>query len=338
MNAFWDATPDLRDQSQDFRFIYLGRKGSFTGFHEDVLRSYSWSTNVSGRKRWLFVLPGEEIKLKCRGQYPSSLHRSAIPLLITRESGSSNISLEVENLEDTLSINHNWGNAANLHILRCFMCEEHKAAERNIADCAEAPEFPLLCQRMVKPDCGINHADFLSYCVYNAGRVLQVAASIGPGHFEENSGYATSQRTVATLYIPNDNSPLYSTSIPTPDPSQSYKAPSKHRSPSDNSNRCSYPNDLAPLERAVLAIRENDPTSAEAMLWILFSALRLCVVLPPTMEEVVRLHVCDHNETANRQPVLASARDVLKRLRAFIYACGISVCDFREFDNGLPNY
>ena len=37
----------------------LGRgvQGTWTPLHADVLRSYSWSTNVAGRKRWLLLPP-----------------------------------------------------------------------------------------------------------------------------------------------------------------------------------------------------------------------------------------------------------------------------------------
>lgn len=32
-------------------------QGTWTPLHADVLRSYSWSTNVVGRKRWLLLPP-----------------------------------------------------------------------------------------------------------------------------------------------------------------------------------------------------------------------------------------------------------------------------------------
>ena len=36
---------------RDYRFCYAGRAGTSTGLHFDVLGSYSWSTNIVGRKR-----------------------------------------------------------------------------------------------------------------------------------------------------------------------------------------------------------------------------------------------------------------------------------------------
>lgn len=35
----------------------MGKEGTYTGLHADVYRSYSWSTNVLGRKRWYLFPP-----------------------------------------------------------------------------------------------------------------------------------------------------------------------------------------------------------------------------------------------------------------------------------------
>ncbi|XP_071543725.1 2-oxoglutarate and iron-dependent oxygenase JMJD4-like [Panulirus ornatus] len=57
LNEFWEVREDIQD---DYQFVYIGPKGSWTPFHADVFRSYSWSTNVCGRKRWVFYPPGED--------------------------------------------------------------------------------------------------------------------------------------------------------------------------------------------------------------------------------------------------------------------------------------
>ncbi|KAJ6876391.1 hypothetical protein NC652_035688 [Populus alba x Populus x berolinensis] len=43
----------------DYRFVYMGAKGSWTPLHADVFRSYSWSANVCGKKKWLFLPPSQ---------------------------------------------------------------------------------------------------------------------------------------------------------------------------------------------------------------------------------------------------------------------------------------
>lgn len=50
------------DASQsDFRFTYLGPRGTFTPLHRDVYASYSWSANIVGRKMWWLFPPDPEI-------------------------------------------------------------------------------------------------------------------------------------------------------------------------------------------------------------------------------------------------------------------------------------
>lgn len=54
MNAYYSA-----HTCDDFRFVYVGAAGTFTPLHRDVYCSYSWSTNVCGRKRW-WLFPPEQ--------------------------------------------------------------------------------------------------------------------------------------------------------------------------------------------------------------------------------------------------------------------------------------
>ena len=40
-------------------------------FHADVFRSFSWSVNICGRKKWFFFPPGQEEALRdCHGGLP----------------------------------------------------------------------------------------------------------------------------------------------------------------------------------------------------------------------------------------------------------------------------
>ncbi|KAK0541036.1 hypothetical protein OC835_000356 [Tilletia horrida] len=45
------------EEPDDFAFCYAGSVGSSTNLHRDVYTSYSWSTNVVGRKRWRLFPP-----------------------------------------------------------------------------------------------------------------------------------------------------------------------------------------------------------------------------------------------------------------------------------------
>lgn len=73
-----------------------------TPFHADVFRSYSWSANICGRKKWLLYPPGQEeflrdthgnlaydvtsSELKDRGLFPHA-EQACQPLEIIQEAG-----------------------------------------------------------------------------------------------------------------------------------------------------------------------------------------------------------------------------------------------------------
>jgi hypothetical protein len=119
-----------------YKFCYLGPAGTSTVLHADVLQSFSWSTNVCGRKEW-YLVPPEDTYLLYNifgTQLATHLHQTdnddslLFPglclarqraLRIVQEAGEtlfvpSQWYHSVENLADTLSINHNWLNEANL--------------------------------------------------------------------------------------------------------------------------------------------------------------------------------------------------------------------------------
>ena len=99
MNAYYSAHTE-----DDFRFVYVGAAGTFTPLHRDVYTSYSWSTNVCGRKRW-WLFPPEQTPLLFRkggeehletafdvrdvdpAQYP--LFHQASPIVIEQEAGET---------------------------------------------------------------------------------------------------------------------------------------------------------------------------------------------------------------------------------------------------------
>ena len=121
-----------------YKFVYLGPAGTSTRLHADVLWSFSWSTNVCGRKRW-YLIPPEFTHLlyDCFGMHLAShLHADIqdgldifFPGLAEARQHAIEVIQEigqtifvpsgwhhtVENLEPTLSINHNWLNGTNIH-------------------------------------------------------------------------------------------------------------------------------------------------------------------------------------------------------------------------------
>ncbi|KAM8764046.1 2-oxoglutarate and iron-dependent oxygenase JMJD4 isoform 3-T3 [Rhynchonycteris naso] len=66
LNEYWDAL-----DVDDYRFIYMGPTGTWSPFHADIFRSFSWSVNICGRKKWLLFPPGQEEALRdCHGGLP----------------------------------------------------------------------------------------------------------------------------------------------------------------------------------------------------------------------------------------------------------------------------
>ncbi|XP_040208115.1 2-oxoglutarate and iron-dependent oxygenase JMJD4 isoform X2 [Rana temporaria] len=97
LNEYWDAIA-----VDDYRFVYMGPAGSWTPFHADVFRSYSWSANICGRKKWLLFPPGSEGNLRdCHGNLPYDVTSPALqdpklfpnyqkccpPIEVTQEAG-----------------------------------------------------------------------------------------------------------------------------------------------------------------------------------------------------------------------------------------------------------
>lgn len=103
----------------DYRFVYWGPAGSVTTPHTDVLNSFSWSYNVSGTKEWtVFIPPGNSRSIKF---LQTAGQLVFIPSLWKHS---------VVNVEDTLSVNHNWVTAANLD----FLWEGIQSSLRNIRE------------------------------------------------------------------------------------------------------------------------------------------------------------------------------------------------------------
>ena len=148
------------------RFCYVGPRGSWTPLHRDVLHSFSWSCNLSGRKLWIMYPPEQDAALRNnRGDLPWDvtgkvndkefpLMETARPLVVTQHPGEtifvpSGWLHQVINLDDCVSINHNWFNSCNvLHATR-QMLEDHRKVVKSIPDCSAADDFPAICEGLL---------------------------------------------------------------------------------------------------------------------------------------------------------------------------------------------
>ncbi|XAR50213.1 hypothetical protein NMG60_11004479 [Bertholletia excelsa] len=169
----------------DYRFVYMGAKGTWTPLHADVFRSYSWSANVCGKKQWYFLSPAQyhlvfDRNLKYsvydifedvnKMKFPGS--DKAIWLECTQERNEiifvpSGWYHQVHNLEDTISINHNWFNAHNLSWVWDLLLRDYKEAKEYIEDIKDiCDDFEGLCQRNLAANTGMNFHDFFTFMVH----------------------------------------------------------------------------------------------------------------------------------------------------------------------------
>eukprot|EP01135_Chromosphaera_perkinsii_P007732 Nk52_evm21s967 gene=Nk52_evmTU21s967 len=199
LNSFCDYK-----KAQDYRFVYLGARGTFTPFHCDVFKSYSWSANICGKKRWLFFPPGAEDFFKDKfgnffsridistdfhedfglGKNPREDEVVAQRALMKKERGFRCISFvqstgqtlfvpsgwyhQVFNVEDTLSVNHNWVNGCNIEHMWLSLKEDFGESQKHIADLKDLPDYAMLCQQLLKGNSGVDFEMFFEFLSYLA--------------------------------------------------------------------------------------------------------------------------------------------------------------------------
>nr|XP_043618126.1 2-oxoglutarate and iron-dependent oxygenase JMJD4 isoform X2 [Erigeron canadensis] len=169
--------------SSDYRFVYMGAKGTWTPFHADVFRSYSWSANVCGKKQWYFLSP-DQCHLAFDRNMKSSVYdifEETLWLECTQDKNEiiyvpSGWYHQVHNLEDTISINHNWFNAYNLSWVWDLLSKDYKEAVEYIEDIKDiCDDFEGLCQRNLAANTGMNFYDFFTFMVrYSFANIVQL--------------------------------------------------------------------------------------------------------------------------------------------------------------------
>jgi hypothetical protein len=119
----------------EYMFVYWGCKGSSTSLHSDVLNSFSWSFNVIGKKLWTFY-PMEDYS-KDETDDLSEDETNVKTAKIIQETGDmiyvpSGWRHEVINLEETISVNHNWISAGSLDCVWECLVNEIGAIEEEL--------------------------------------------------------------------------------------------------------------------------------------------------------------------------------------------------------------
>lgn len=135
--------------------------------------SYSWSANIFGRKKWLLLPPGEETKLKdSLGNLPFTistelLNEKSVKFFELLQECNETLFVpsgwfhQVLNVDDSVSVNHNWFNGCNIKHITDNLLQHHQDVEREISDCRDMENFAEHCQLMLKASFGMNFTDLL---------------------------------------------------------------------------------------------------------------------------------------------------------------------------------
>ncbi|XP_049856780.1 2-oxoglutarate and iron-dependent oxygenase JMJD4 [Schistocerca gregaria] len=177
---------DHKNKNDDYRFVYMGPKGSWTPFHADVFTSFSWSVNICGQKRWLLFPPGQESFLRNKfGNLPYDCTSEELknedlfpeykklnpPYEILQQAGEavfvpSGWHHQVWNMKDTISINHNWVNGCNIKTMWLSLKNHLAAVKKEIEDCKEMEEWNSHCQIMLRASFGLDYEEFYRFLLH----------------------------------------------------------------------------------------------------------------------------------------------------------------------------
>lgn len=190
LNEYYIAKPELND---DYMFVYMGPKGTWTPLHKDVFQSYSWSANIVGRKRWLLIPPKEENQfrdvrgelvydvfsddLEDRNKYKNYDVNNLKCIEVIQEPGEimfvpTGWHHQVWNLEDTISINHNWINGCNINAVWLDLKEHLSSVMKEVDDVKDMIDWAKHCQIIMEVSHGMNYEQFYSFVSFIAEKRL----------------------------------------------------------------------------------------------------------------------------------------------------------------------
>ena len=188
------AHDSTRLRPGSFRFVYCGVEGTWTPMHVDVARSYSWSVNVCGRKKWLMVPPSRAKYLRrrdgsgrlipdiraarleaFRAEYPDAAR--AAPITVDQPPGAllfvpSCWAHQVHNETDCVSINHNWFNDCAFGAAAAYLRNELRLIRDGLPDRDDRADG-VLCQQLLARKAGINQLQLGALGARGLRRVLR---------------------------------------------------------------------------------------------------------------------------------------------------------------------
>ncbi|CAD5221807.1 unnamed protein product [Bursaphelenchus xylophilus] len=150
----------------DYRFCYIGGSSTWTGFHADVMNSYSWSANICGRKRWIMI---PKTVTKIRNVHLEDIEdirkfdwKSVGGIEFEQIRGEivfvpSGWYHQVHNMEITISINHNWINQFNIEYVIDLLLERLKEVKKEVTLMGSDVDDPVATvEKLLRDDYGLN--------------------------------------------------------------------------------------------------------------------------------------------------------------------------------------
>jgi JmjC domain, hydroxylase len=169
----------LANDRDDYRFVYFGGAGSYTPLHVDVMNSCSWSHSIDGRKLWAFFEPSAERDKLVVDRFGDHVRladvKSCEPMLFVQQPGMTvyvppQWTHFVVNLDDALSVNHNWFDASSVDATRRYLDDQWRATLEQMSDIADADNYEQTCKQLMRDNVGMNLDDFQSLIDWHINR------------------------------------------------------------------------------------------------------------------------------------------------------------------------
>lgn len=80
---------------------------------------------------------------------------------------------QVFNIEDSVSVNHNWFNGCNIKGIAESLLEHFNSVEKEISDCKDMENYLEHCQLILKSSFGMNFQEFYEIISYIADKRIQ---------------------------------------------------------------------------------------------------------------------------------------------------------------------
>jgi JmjC domain, hydroxylase len=165
----------------DYQFVYWGPTGSRTLVHSDVLHSFSWSYNVCGTKEWIFFKPPASAQSTETDRTSTCRVIQQAGEIIFVPAGWVH---QVTNLEETLSINHNWITSANLDMVWSCLHLELQAVDEELSKwpdySATDPSWRESRENMLRGCAGIDVSTFFLMVLGRLVDILGMFVEMSP--------------------------------------------------------------------------------------------------------------------------------------------------------------